>query len=95
MNIEAKAAAERQVIQANADKDAAIIAAEGDAEVAKIAADSAEYQGQKDAAIMSNLGEMLTKYPNLIDYYRATGWDGKLPETMLGDGTDILFGIGE
>lgn len=95
MNIEAKAAAERQVIQANADKDAAIIAAEGDAEVAKIAADSAEYQGQKDAAIMSNLGEMLTKYPNLIDYYRATGWDGKLPETMLGNGTDILFGIGE
>lgn len=84
-NIEAEAAAERQKIQAQADADAAIIAAQGDAEVAQIAADSAEYQGQKDAAIMSNLGEMLTRYPNLIDYYKATGWDGKLPETVLGD----------
>ena len=90
-NIEAEAAAERQRIQAQADADAAIIAAEGDAQVAQIAADSAEYQGQKDAAIMSNLGEMLTKYPNLIDYYKAIGWDGKLPETMLGSDTSILL----
>ena len=95
MNIEAEAAAERQKIKAQADADAGIIKAEGDAEIAKIGADSAEYQGQKDAAIMKNLGEMLTKYPDLIDYYRITGWDGKLPETMLGDGTDVLFGIGD
>ena len=94
-NIEAEAAAERQKIQAQADADAGIIKAEGDAEIAKIGADSAEYQGQKDAAIMSNLGEMLTKYPYLIDYYRVTGWDGKLPETMLGDNADVLFGIGD
>ena len=94
-DLEAEAAAERQKIKAQADADAGIIKAEGDAEIAKIGADSAEYQGQKDAAIMKNLGEMLTRYPDLIDYYRITGWDGKLPETMLGDGTDILFGIGD
>lgn len=92
-NLEAEAAAERQVIQAQADADAAIIAAEGDAEVAKIAADSAEYQGQKDAAIMSNLGSMLQKYPELLTYYYVTGWDGKMPETVLGDDSNILMNL--
>ncbi len=93
--LEAEAAAERQVIQAQADADAAIIAANNDAEIAKIAADSAEYQGQKDAAIMSNLGQMIQQYPELIQYYYVTGWDGNLPETMLGDDANILYGLGE
>ena len=91
--LEAEAEAERQVIKAKADADSAIIAAQNDAEIAKIAADSAEYQGQKDAAIMSNLGTMLQKYPELIQYYYVTGWDGELPETMLGENTNILYGI--
>lgn len=91
--LEAEAEAERQVIKAKADADSAIIAAQNDAEIAKIAADSAEYQGQKDAAIMSNLGTMLQKYPELIQYYYVTGWDGNLPETMLGENTNVLYGI--
>ncbi len=91
--LEAQAAAERQVIQAQANADAAIIAANNDAAIAKIAADSAEYQGQKDAAIMSNLGQMLQQYPELIEYYYVTGWDGELPETMLGDSSNILFDL--
>ena len=60
--------------------------------IAAISADSAEYQGQKDAAIMSNLGKMLSAYPQLIDYYRVTNWDGIIPETMLGD-TNALIGV--
>ena len=91
--IEAEAEAERQVIKANADAQSAIVAANADAEVAKIQADSAEYQGQKDAAIMSNLGKQLSDYPNLIKYYYWTTWNGELPETMLSDGTDVLVGI--
>lgn len=91
--LEAQAAAERKVIQAQADADSAIVAAQADAEVAKIAADSAEYQGQKDAAIMSNLGTMLERYPELVKYYYVTNWDGKMPETMLGDDTDILMNL--
>lgn len=91
--IEAEANAEKIRIQAEAEANAQIIAAKADAEVAKIAADSAEYQGQKDAAIMSNLGEMLSRYPKLIDYYRATGWDGKLPETYMGGDGTVLFDI--
>ena len=93
LNLEAKAAADRQIIQANADAEAAIIAATNDAEVAKIAADASEYQGIKDSAIMSNLGSMLTKYPNLIDYYKAIGWDGKLPNTMIGTDSNTLFNV--
>ena len=86
-NLEAEAEAERKVIAAQADSDTAIIAAQADAEVAKIAADSAEYQGQKDAAIMSNLGEMLSRYPDLIEYYYTQNWNGELPATYVSDET--------
>lgn len=82
--IEAEASAEQTKISAQATADAQIIAAEADAKVAKIGADAAEYQGQRDAAVMNNLGEMLTKYPNLLQYYYTTNWDGKLPETYMG-----------
>ncbi len=30
----------------------------------------------------------------LIEYYYSQQWDGKLPETMLGEGNDTLIGIG-
>ena len=92
-NLEAQAQAERQVIKAQADADSAKIAARNDAEIAKIAADSAEYQGQKDAAIMSNLGTMLQRYPELVKYYYVTGWDGKMPETILGDDSNVMYSI--
>lgn len=89
--IEAEAEAERVKIAAQAQADAQIIAAQADAEVAKIGADAAEYQGQKDAAIMSNLGSMLQKYPELVSYYYVTGWDGELPETYLGENTSTIL----
>ncbi len=91
--LEAEAEAQRQVIAAQADADAAIIKANNEAEIVKIQADSAEYQGQKDAAIMSNLGKQLNDYPELIQYYMITGWDGILPETMLSDDMNMLFNI--
>ncbi|MCR4727933.1 MAG: prohibitin family protein [Lachnospiraceae bacterium] len=89
--IEANAKAEMKVIEANAQAESQIVAAQADAEVAKIGADAAEYQGIKDAAIMSNLGEMLQKYPELIKYYYATNWNGELPETMLGENASVLM----
>lgn len=91
--LEAQAAAERKVIEAQANADSSIVAAQADAEVAKIAADSAEYQGQKDAAIMSNLGTMLERYPELVKYYYVTNWDGKMPETILGNDSNVLMNI--
>lgn len=92
--IESNAAAEKRKIEAQAEADAQVIAAQADAEVAKIGADAAEYQGQKDAAIMSNLGSMLTEYPNLIKYYYTTNWNGQLPNTYMGtEGAETLFEI--
>ena len=86
----AEADAKAQIAKANADAEASIIAAQADAEVAKISADSAEYQGQKDAAIMSNLGEMLTTYPSLVEYYKVTNWNGQLP-TVQSDGGGVII----
>ena len=88
-NLEAEAAAERQVVKAQADADTSIIAAKADAEVAKIAADSAEYQGKKDAAVLSAIGEQMAKYPELQRYMYYQVWDGKLP-TVDGAGNAIV-----
>lgn len=89
--IEANAAAEKQRIKAQADADAAIISAEADKKVQQINADAAEYAGQKEAAILSNIGEQLTKYPGLREYYYFQAWDGKLPVTMLGGDTSVIM----
>ena len=92
-NLQAEAEAKRQVIKAQADADSAILAAQADAEVQKIGADAAEYAGKKDAAILSAVGEQLNQYPNLIQYLYYQNWNGKLPETMLGDQANMLFNV--
>lgn len=57
--MEAQQAAERAKIQANADAEVAKIQAQADMEVAKIGADSAEYQGKREAAVyMRKLGAL-------------------------------------
>jgi regulator of protease activity HflC (stomatin/prohibitin superfamily) len=125
--VEAAAQAEVNKINANAQAEVDRIKAEADAEVAKIAANSAEYQGQKDAAIAlqrlasingwtvkaEKLDETHTKYTvcyadgtpvteadlkvgaqRLIEYYYTQTWDGKLPDTFVGDGdvSNIIIG---
>lgn len=92
--LEAKAAAERQVVKAQADADSAILAAQADAEVAQISADSSEYVGRKEAAILSQIGEQLNKYPDLIRYKNIEKWDGKLPTTTLGN-SDVIVDMGD
>ena len=88
--LEAQAQAERQVIKAQADADASILAAKADAEVAKISSDSALYQGEKEASILQRVGEQLTKYPDLVKYKYIEGWDGKMPQTILGN-SDVIM----
>ena len=89
--LEAQAAAERQVIAAQADADAAILAAEADKEVQQINADAAEYAGQKEAAVLQNVGEKMAQYPDLKYYYYYQAWNGQLPDTMLGEGSDVIM----
>ena len=109
--------------KAEADAEVATIQAQADMEVAKIGADSAEYQGRKEASIAlqrlasingwtvitdDNSGlnklykadgsevtaeELKIGAANLITYYYTQQWDGKLPETLLGEDAQFLFGI--
>jgi regulator of protease activity HflC (stomatin/prohibitin superfamily) len=90
--IEAEAAAQVAEIQANADAQVALIAAEADLDVVKIQADAAEYAGQKDAAVIGQVRDILCKDPAnltnedlhaLLLYYYIQKWDGTLPETYF------------
>lgn len=91
--LEAQAAAERQVIAAQANADAAILAAEADKEVQQINADAAEYAGQKEAAVLEQVGSKMAQYPDLKYYYYYQAWNGTLPDTMLGGGTDVMIDL--
>lgn len=111
--------------QAENDKKIAETNAEAEAEVVKIAADSAEYQGQKEAAIAlqrlasingwtvksdeeSGLNklykpdgkevtteELKIGAERLIEYYYTQQWNGELPETVLGESSGTLIGLGK
>jgi len=90
--MEANAAAERAEIEANADATVAKIAAQAELDVVKIQADAAEYAGQKDAAVIGQLRDILAKDPEqltdsdlqtLLMYYYIQKWDGQLPTTYF------------
>ena len=93
LTMQAEQEAQRQVIKAQADAEQAKIAAQAELEVTKIQADAAEYAGQKEAAANKAVAESLT--PELVRYYYVRQWDGKLPPTMLGDGTNVLLPLDE
>lgn len=75
--MEAQQAAERLRIQAQADAD-----------VARIQAEAAQYAGEREAEMNRKLSESLT--PELVQYYYAQRWDGKLPTTMMGSNGMVL-----
>lgn len=91
LTMEAEQEAARQVIKAQADAEQAKIAAQADLEVTKIQADAAEYAGQKEAARINAIAQVLT--PDVLKYYNILQWDGKLPVYMLGKDTGILMSL--
>ena len=93
LTMQAEQEAQRQVIKAQADAEQAKIAAQADLEVTKIQADAAEYAGQKEAAKNKAIAESIT--PELVRYYYIQQWDGQLPQTMLGEGANVLFGMND
>ena len=122
--VEAAAQAEVNKINAQAAKEVAEIQAEADRIVAQIGADSAEYQGKKEAAIalqrLASINgwtvvtneetgiheiykangdkvtdeELIAGAQRLIEYYYTQSWDGKLPETFVGEGdvSNVILG---
>ena len=93
LTMEQQAIAERRIIDANAAAEEAKIQAEADLEVTKIQADAAEYAGLKEAAKNKAISEWLT--PELIRYYYILQWDGKLPQTMLGENVDFMIPLAD
>jgi regulator of protease activity HflC (stomatin/prohibitin superfamily) len=91
--MEAEAEAKRAQIQAEAEAAVAKIAAEAELDVVKIQADAAEYAGQKDAAVIGQIKDILSVDPenmtdkdveNLLLYYYILQWNGEFPATYLG-----------
>ena len=79
--------------KAEAEASVATIAAEAELVVVKIQADAAEYAGQKDAAVIAQVRDAMSKDPanltnedieNLLIYYYILQWNGELPETYIG-----------
>lgn len=91
--MEEEAAARRAIIAENAKAEQAVIAANADLQVVQIQAEASLYAGQREAEMNQRIGEALT--PDLIKYYMIKQWDGKLPITSLGSGTNLLFSLTE
>ena len=85
-----KAQIEQQqaILEAEAAAERSIIAAEAAAEVTRIEAEVAKYAGEKEAEMNKKLAENMT--PELIQYYYAQAWDGKLPEYVAGADSTTL-----
>jgi regulator of protease activity HflC (stomatin/prohibitin superfamily) len=93
LTMEQEQIAKRRIIDANAAAEEAKIQAEADLEVTKIQADAAEYAGLKEAAKNKAISEWLT--PELIRYYYILQWDGKLPQTMLGENANFMIPLAD
>lgn len=104
--MEAREAAERSKIEAEASAAVSKIAAQAELDVVKIQADAAEYAGQKDAAVIGQIRDILAKNPealtdedveHLLLYYYIQRWDGSLPETYFSseDFYRLLASLGE
>lgn len=89
--MEAQKAAERAVIDAQAAAEVAKIQAETDLEVQKINADAAEYVGQKEAAKNEAIARSLNDA--LLDYYQIMQWNGKYPDTFVGEAAGTILDI--
>lgn len=89
--MEAQAEVERNRIQAEAEAEVAKIKAEAEADVAKIQADADMYAGEKEAEKNEKLADSVTD--DLVRYYIAQQWDGKLPEIMTGGSENMMLDI--
>jgi len=80
----AEAQAKKKIAIARGDSASVVINASGQAQAALITADGESKAMKLKQAQLSQL---------YIDYIRATNWDGKYPQTMLGGNTSTLLNI--
>lgn len=82
--VQAALKAENQVKEAEANAKIAIAEAKGKAEAIKIKADGEAYYNRAIAASLS---------PLIVQEDWIEKWDGKLPQTMTGNGSSVLIGL--
>lgn len=86
---------ERERIQA----EIAVTQAKGRADSvraeAQAAADAIRLRGDAEAQAIQARGDALAKNPNLVLLVQAERWDGKLPVTMLPNGTLPMLSVGK
>jgi regulator of protease activity HflC (stomatin/prohibitin superfamily) len=78
--LKAQTEAEQQIIEANAEAEIKKVNSAAEAEAKKIAAEA-------EAEANRILIESIT--PELLEKILAERWDGKLPDTYVGDGSDL------
>jgi regulator of protease activity HflC (stomatin/prohibitin superfamily) len=78
--LQAKIEAQIVVTQAQAQADSTVAKAKAEGEATRI-------RGEAEAAAIDARGKALRENPALVDLVKAEKWDGKLPTTMVPDGT--------
>jgi uncharacterized membrane protein YqiK len=78
---------EKKVAAAKADADAKLKEAEAQKAIAAAEAEALLIKAQAEAEANRILTESIT--PELLEKILAERWDGKLPDTYVGDGSDL------
>lgn len=82
------AEAERDSEKARADGQAYRMLKEAEAEAKAIKA-----IGTAEAEAIRQMADAIRQNPNVIEYQKAKTWDGKMPQTVLGTGTNVIMGL--
>lgn len=89
--------AQRSVQSAKAERDAAMARADGVAYKVRTEAAANAYAIRltkiAEADGITAVESSLASNSLFVDYTRALNWDGRLPQTILGGGENILFGM--
>lgn len=92
-----KLEAQRAVNTANAKRDAAKATADGKAYAIKIEAvaeaQAIKLRGLAEAEAIKKKAEALQDSHLLVEYVRAQQWNGQMPQTMMGEGQNILWNM--
>lgn len=90
--------AQQAVNTANAERDAQKARADGMAyeinTLAEADATAIKLRGTAEAEAIQKKADAIANNQTLVEYTRALNWDGKMPTTMMGEGTNVLWGMG-
>ena len=81
-----------------ANRDAAKAISEGKAYAVRIEAeaeaDAIRLKGSAEAEAIQKKADSLKQSDLLVEYVRAQQWNGQLPQTIMGEGQNILWNMG-